>query len=248
PDLDPYYAGGPLAERLPPPRRGGPGHQPVRAVARVLTRQAYGVLRHRRVERACRRGQPSAGRGSAISVLSDQARPETNAEADRLVVHMVGNAHIDPVWLWGWQAGVDEALASFRSAADRCDEYPEFVYTRGEAWLYRQVETLDSRLFERVRGLIGRGQWHVSGGQFLQPDVNGPTLSGLRRQVMHGRKYLESRFGVTSDVGYNLDSFGHPATLPDVLAELGYRAYCFHRPKPDQLELPGQAFRWRGSG
>lgn len=180
--------------------------------------------------------------------MSDQARPETNAEADRLVVHMVGNAHIDPVWLWGWQAGVDEALASFRSAADRCDEYPEFVYTRGEAWLYRQVETLDSRLFERVRGLIGRGQWHVSGGQFLQPDVNGPTLSGLRRQVMHGRKYFESRFGVTSDVGYNLDSFGHPATLPDVLAELGYRAYCFHRPKPDQLELPGQAFRWRGSG
>ena len=26
-------------------------------------------------------------------------------------VHMVANAHIDPVWLWPWQAGADEALA-----------------------------------------------------------------------------------------------------------------------------------------
>ena len=28
---------------------------------------------------------------------------------------MIGNAHIDPVWLWSWQAGVDEALATISS-------------------------------------------------------------------------------------------------------------------------------------
>src|SRR5216684_3478305 len=32
-----------------------------------------------------------------------------------LTVHMIGNAHLDPVWLWGWQQGADEALATFRS-------------------------------------------------------------------------------------------------------------------------------------
>ena len=51
-------------------------------------------------------------------------------------VHMIANAHIDPVWLWPWQAGADEALATAASMADRCDEYPDFVFTRGEAWLY----------------------------------------------------------------------------------------------------------------
>jgi alpha-mannosidase len=50
-----------------------------------------------------------------------------------MLVHMIGNAHIDPVWLWRWQSGADEALATMASAADRCDEYPEFVFTRGEA-------------------------------------------------------------------------------------------------------------------
>jgi alpha-mannosidase len=168
--------------------------------------------------------------------------------SERLVVHMIGNAHIDPVWLWGWQAGVDEALGSFRAAADRCDEFPEFIYTRGEAWLYRQIESLDPELFERIRRHVDGGQWHISGGQFLQPDVNGPTEWGLRRQIEHGRRYFGSRFGIQPWVGYNLDSFGHPATLPDILADVGYRAYVFHRPKPDQVPLPAPAFRWRGSG
>ena len=96
---------------------------------------------------------------------------------------MIGNAHIDPVWLWPWQAGADEALATMASAADRCDEYPEFVFTRGEAWLYQQVERLRPDLFARIAQLIARGQWHVTGGQFIQPDLNLPTAAGLHRQI-----------------------------------------------------------------
>lgn len=159
---------------------------------------------------------------------------------------MIGNAHIDPIWLWRWQAGVDEALATFLSSADRCDEYPEFVVTRGESWLYRQVERLDPELFARVRGLIERGQWHVTGGQVVQPDCNLPTAMGWRRQLAHGRRYFESRFGIRPNVVYNVDSFGHPATLPDLLAELGVVGYVFRRPEASQVALPAQLFRWRG--
>lgn len=165
-----------------------------------------------------------------------------------MIVHMIGNAHIDPVWLWSWQAGVDEALATFRSAADRCYEYPEFVFTRGESWLYEQVEKIDPDLFERVRRLVESGQWHVTGGQYLQPDVNLSTEMGLRRQILHGRRYFRDRFGVSPKIGYNVDSFGHPATLPDVLADHGYEGYVFHRPGSHQVELPAQTFRWRGVG
>jgi alpha-mannosidase len=143
---------------------------------------------------------------------------------------MIGNAHIDPVWLWRWQAGVDEALASSRSAADRCDEYPEFIYTRGEAWLYEQVERIDPELFARIRSLIEDGRWHVTGGQYLQPDVNLSTEMGLARQILRGQRYFHERFGVSPKVGYNVDSFGHPATLPDLLVKHGYEGYVFHRP------------------
>ncbi len=163
-------------------------------------------------------------------------------------VHMIGNAHIDPVWLWPWQAGADEALATMSSAADRCDEYPEFVFTRGEAWLYAQVERLRPDLFARIRALIERGQWHVTGGQFIQPDLNLPTAAGLHRQIIHGQRYFRDRFGISPTVGYNVDSFGHTASLPDILAAHGYTAYVFRRPEQHQVALPANTFVWQGTG
>lgn len=29
-------------------------------------------------------------------------------------VHLIGNAHLDPAWLWRWPEGYSEALATFR--------------------------------------------------------------------------------------------------------------------------------------
>lgn len=165
-----------------------------------------------------------------------------------MVVHMIGNAHIDPVWLWPWQAGLDEALASFRSAIARCEEYPEFIYTRGEAWLYQQVQEIDPDLFEQVRSLTAEGRWHITGGQWIQPDTNLPTGEAWRQQILHGQRFFREHFGRTPRTGYNVDSFGHPATLPDILSEFGYRGYVFHRPSQDQVKLPAQTFRWRGVG
>lgn len=159
---------------------------------------------------------------------------------------MIANAHIDPVWLWPWQAGVDEAIATTAAMADRCDEYPDFIFTRGEAWLYMQVERLHPQLFNRVRTLIERGQWHITGGQFIQPDLNLPTAAGLHRQLVHGQRYFQEKFGISPKVGYNVDSFGHTASLPDILAAHGYRHYVFRRPEQHQTAIPANTFIWRG--
>jgi alpha-mannosidase len=35
------------------------------------------------------------------------------------MVHMIGQAHLDPVWLWPWTEGRAEALATTQSAVDR---------------------------------------------------------------------------------------------------------------------------------
>ncbi len=165
-----------------------------------------------------------------------------------MIVHMIGNAHLDPVWLWPWQSGADEALATFSHAVARCDETPEFIYTRGEAWLFSLVEKLDPDLFERARELVRSGRWQIVGGQWVQPDCNLPTLDGWNAQLEIGARYFAEKFGVQTRVGYNVDSFGHPATLPDILAAHGLESYCFHRPGPHQVELPAQTFRWRGAG
>ncbi len=164
------------------------------------------------------------------------------------VVHMIGNAHIDPVWLWGWQAGVDEALATLSAAADRCDEYRDFVFTCGESWLYQQAERLRPALFRRIRERVADGQWFIAGGTYVEPDLNLSTEMALRRQIRHGQAYFQDRFGVRPRIGYHVDSFGQAAFLPDLLVAHGYTGYVFGRPDPSQVPIPFAAFRWRGAG
>ena len=33
-------------------------------------------------------------------------------------IHLVSNAHLDPVWLWEWEEGAGEALSTFSQAAE----------------------------------------------------------------------------------------------------------------------------------
>ena len=52
------------------------------------------------------------------------------------IYHAIGNAHLDPVWMWRWTEGYAEAKATFRSALDRMNEFDDFVFTCSSASVY----------------------------------------------------------------------------------------------------------------
>jgi len=161
-------------------------------------------------------------------------------------IHLVFNAHIDPIWQWPWQAGVDEAIATCRSACDRLDNHPDLTFTRGEAWVYSMVEEVAPLLFERIRGHVLSGRWEITGGWWIQPDCNAPSGWAWDKQIEIGLDYFQSRFGIAPKVGYNVDSFGHAATIPARLQSHGQTSYVMMRPGPPRLTLPARIFRWRG--
>ena len=162
-------------------------------------------------------------------------------------LHMIGNAHLDPVWLWRWTEGCAETIGTFWSAADRLEESPEFVFTRGEAQLYDWVRRLAPPLFERVQALVEGGGWVPVGGWWVQPDCNLPCGEAFLRQALYGKAYFQLLGGSETSVGYNVDSFGHAATLPMLLRHTGYDAYVFMRPmpqdRPTDAALP-RLFDW----
>ena len=160
-------------------------------------------------------------------------------------VHFIGNAHLDPVWLWGKAGGVDAVIATARSACDRLDEYPEFVFTCSASWFHQTVEEIDPALFARIRAFVAQGRWQLVGGMVIQPDCNLPSADGFARQFAEGQGYFRSRFGRSASVGYNVDSFGHTAHLPRFLREAGLDSYVFMRPGPQEKDLPANLFRWR---
>ena len=161
-------------------------------------------------------------------------------------VHLIANAHLDPVWLWPWQAGVDAALNTMRSVCDVLDRHPDVVFTCGEAWKYGIVEQLDPALFARVVAQVKQNRWEIVGGWWIQPDCNFPTGFGMAQQIAQGRAYFQERFGTFPITAYNVDSFGHAAALPDLLHAAGQSQYIFMRPQEHERALPARLFRWRG--
>ncbi|HEU4325916.1 MAG TPA: glycoside hydrolase family 38 C-terminal domain-containing protein [Roseiflexaceae bacterium] len=160
------------------------------------------------------------------------------------ILHMIGNAHLDPVWLWTWQEGFQEAKATFRSALDRMRESEDFVFTSSSAALYEWVERNDPAMFAEIRARVAEGRWRIVGGWWIQPDCNLPCGESFARQGLYGQRYFRSRFGVTARVGYNVDSFGHHAMLPQILRLSGMDSYVFTRPEPHEKGLPGRLFWW----
>jgi len=165
---------------------------------------------------------------------------------EKPTLHLICNAHLDPVWQWRWTEGASEALATFRAACEILREHPRLIFNHNEAVLYRWVERYDPGLFAEIRRLVAAGRWAVSGGWHLQPDVNLPGAESLIRQIAEGRLYFREKFDARPAVAYNFDSFGHGAGLPQILSRAGYELYVFMRPPADDLDLPADLFRWRG--
>jgi len=161
-------------------------------------------------------------------------------------IHLVFNAHLDPIWLWPWSAGLDELVNTCETACAILERHPDVIFTRGEAWVYEMIEKLHPALFHRIKRLVKAGRWEVVGGWYVQPDCNLPSGFALEKQIALGKEYFERTFGSFPKIAYNVDSFGHSAALPDLMAPAGQTHYVMMRPMEDEKTLPTRLFRWRG--
>jgi len=161
-------------------------------------------------------------------------------------IHLIGNAHIDIFWLWKWEEGLREIRATFASALDRINENCEFIFTSACAYYYSLVEETDPLLFRRIQEAVKAGRWRITGGWWLQPDCNAPSGESFVRQALYAQRYFREKFGVTADLGYNVDSFGHNGNLPQLLLKSGLKGYVFMRPSKDEKNLPASLFMWEG--
>jgi len=188
------------------------------------------------------------------SAKSPAARPRAASppappagRATRGPLHMVGNAHIDAVWLWPWQEGYQEARATFRAALDRIEEYPDFVFTCDSVAYLAWIEEHDPDLFAALREQVRAGRFEIVGGWWVEPDCNIPGGEGFVRHALYSQRFLAGRFGTMASVGCNVDPFGQNATIPQLLLKSGMDSYVFMRPQPHEAELPGPTFWWRAA-
>lgn len=169
------------------------------------------------------------------------------ASASAQTLYLIANAHIDPVWLWRWTEGCAEIRATCRAALDFLDADPALKFSRSSAGDLRWLEDIEPELLDRIRARALEGRWENVGGWWTQPDCNIPSGESFVRQALYGQAFFGERLGRRSPVGYNVDSFGHHANLPQILRKCGLRYYVHMRPGPtENPAIPAGYYHWEG--
>lgn len=165
-------------------------------------------------------------------------------EAHMGQIYLIGNAHLDPVWQWRWQEGFSEILSTFRSALDRMKDFPDFKFTSACCVYYEWIEKVEPNMFEEIKQRVKEGRWNIVGGWFLQPDCNIPCGESFVRHALISQRYFKEKFEIIAKTCYNVDSFGHSSSLPQILKKSGLDNYVFMRPQPHENENLDDMFIW----
>ena len=152
---------------------------------------------------------------------------------------MIGNSHIDPVWFWDWDEGLQEVKATFSSALDRMREDPEMTFTATSSVFFEWIEQVMPDMFQEIKQKGKEGRLLLTGGWFIEPDCMLPCGEAFVRQGLYGQRYFEEKFGKICKCASNVDSFGHTLMLPQILKKSGMDEYVFMRPR-----LKDAVFEW----
>lgn len=164
---------------------------------------------------------------------------------NKKTLHMIGNSHIDPVWFWRYSEGLQEVKATFKSALDRMNEFPEFKFTSSSVMYYKWIEEIFPEMFQQIINRVKEDRWHIVGGWWIEPDCNLPSGESFVRQALYSQRYLKEKFGEGCKIGFNVDSFGHNAMLPQLLKKSGMDYYVFMRPNENEKHLKAPLFLWK---
>ncbi|MBE6728186.1 MAG: alpha-mannosidase [Ruminococcaceae bacterium] len=161
--------------------------------------------------------------------------------------YLIGNAHLDPVWQWRVSEGLSLIRSTFRSALDRMNENENYKFTSACAGYYFWIKKIDPEMFREIKQRIKEGRWGIVGGMWVQPDCNIPSGEAFCRHFLYSQKFLKENFGKITNIGYNVDSFGHSAVLPQLLKKSGIDNYVYMRPtrEVENMNLPEETLhKW----
>ncbi len=123
-------------------------------------------------------------------------------------------------------------------------EQPEFRFTLDQVAYVRPFLERYPEELPDFRRFLAEGRLQLAGALDVMPDVNMPGGETFIRQMQYGKGYYRDKLGVDVTTSWQLDTFGHHAQIPQLLAQAGYKSFWFFRGVPRQ-DYPSEFF-WEG--
>ncbi len=163
-------------------------------------------------------------------MASDYA--DVSERLKKLEIQFWGHSHVDMEWQWAIQETSQVLKNTWNGVLDAITRSP-YGFVASQIAGYELMEREDPALLGGVRKAIQEGRWSVVGGMWVESDQNLPCGESIVRQLLLGKRYAKERLGAEVTIGWNPDSFGHPANLPQILRKAEIDAYVFFRGRDD---------------
>ena len=186
-----------------------------------------------------------SGTDEALNIVRKElAKP---ASASFLSTAVIGHAHIDTGWLWPIAETHRKVMRTFSSQIVNLENYPEYIFGASSPLHYEWVKTELPELYQKVKDAVAEGRWELLGGMWVEPDCNLVSGESLVRQILEGKNFFRKEFGKDVRTCWIPDSFGYPASLPQILAKSGIRYFSTQKISWSlSNQFPYDSFIWEG--
>lgn len=160
-------------------------------------------------------------------------------------LHLVGHAHIDPVYRWRWNETVHRvARDTFRGVLGMMEKEPGLTFVQSQMALYEAMQVEYPAIFEEIKRRIVEGRWRVICPTWTEMDNTMPCGESFVRNFLYGIDYCRKQLGVDPRIAFGPDSFsGCANTLPQIFKGCGMEYYIPGRGQLDDKKI----FWWEGT-
>jgi alpha-mannosidase len=182
----------------------------------------------------------------AAKAIAEQIYALTDTEVQPTITAF-GHTHVDIAWLWRVLHTREKGGRSFATALTMMQEYPQFIFMYNQAVLYHFIKQDYPVLWEGIKAAVKRGQLDIEGAMWVEPDANIVSGESMVRQIMMGRKFHQTEFGVTPTCVWLPDTFGYSANMPQILEKSGLGYFLTSKLSWNDTDRhPYDTFFWRG--
>ncbi|MDR0518662.1 MAG: hypothetical protein LBG82_01205 [Clostridiales Family XIII bacterium] len=170
----------------------------------------------------------------------DTILEKIDCAAKQFKVHLIAHSHIDMNWLWNYDETKDICVRDFRTIVKLMDENPDLCFSQSQSCVYDIVQQNDPETFSRVLEKIAEGSWEVTAATWSEHDLYTSSGETFIQQLLQASRYSQNVLHAPpSRVCWEPDTFGHPATVPNLLTKAGVSYYYHFR-----CNAEGHALKW----
>jgi alpha-mannosidase len=160
------------------------------------------------------------------------------------VFHLIFHTHWEGAVFKTREQYLDLGLSIILRAMALLEAYPQYRFTLDQVCFVKPFLERYPEAAARFRRFVEEGRLAIVGATDVMLDVNMPGGESFVRQVLLGKSYFREALGVEVRTGWQLDTFGHHAQMPQLLKLAGFRSFWFFRGVP-KWETPTE-FLWEG--